>query len=351
MEKKIAKTQEQTDKNIENRKDRGDSPRRIKHKFDKPNPIDSLANKKVLHDRGDSKKAKFEETQIKYDATKLNKAVEANPKSIKQTISVASKNGIQPKRNDQKSPSNSTDFALHDDKPKTWTNSKLADGRATCGKKTLEKVEGSSRQTSDVKSDHEAGNGARQGGANRRKVKEVITIPYMPADDPPCQETDNEPAPVTEPKTKPRNVAARHKAVTFKEQGEMSPNRQRTVPRGPRTRHVEAARTKAQNPPKQKRRRKPNSSPSPIKGAINESQPTEVVKWSPSCLSSQTRPYYEAWVDTSLTAVSRCSERERLRLEREMETLQRSWRPVTPELLYERHDDESYTGRIRVRLG
>ncbi|CAG9790608.1 unnamed protein product [Diatraea saccharalis] len=83
------------------------------------------------------------------------------------------------------------------------------------------------------------------------------------------------------------------------------------------------------------------------------SPPTEVAKWAPSSINKHTRPYYEAWVSTTLAAISKASKKDKLFLEKQhiLETFQRALarRPETPDLIHENFNDERYTGRIKVR--
>lgn len=85
----------------------------------------------------------------------------------------------------------------------------------------------------------------------------------------------------------------------------------------------------------------------------NASPPTEVAKWAPSCINHHTKPYYEAWVDTTLAAISKCSKKDKLYFEKQniVETFQRALleRSGSPDLVYENYNDERYAGRIKVR--
>ncbi|XP_004922205.1 uncharacterized protein LOC101735363 [Bombyx mori] len=97
-------------------------------------------------------------------------------------------------------------------------------------------------------------------------------------------------------------------------------------------------------------RRKQVASPASLRKA-SFSPPTEVAKWAPTCLNRETKPYYEAWVNTKLAAVSRgcdLNDRERTRL---METFRKALecRIDSPELVYEDLTDEKFTGRIRIK--
>lgn len=85
----------------------------------------------------------------------------------------------------------------------------------------------------------------------------------------------------------------------------------------------------------------------------NASPPTEVAKWAPSCINHHTKPYYEAWVDTTLAAISKCSKKDKLYFEKQniIQTFQRALleRPASPDLMYENYNDERYAGKIKVR--
>ncbi|XP_045783499.1 E3 ubiquitin-protein ligase BRE1-like isoform X2 [Maniola jurtina] len=83
----------------------------------------------------------------------------------------------------------------------------------------------------------------------------------------------------------------------------------------------------------------------------NGSPPTEVAKWAPSSINKHTQPYYEAWVATTLAAVSRNSKKnqqfyENQKLEKSFATLLQ--RDESPELMYENYLDERYTGKIKI---
>ncbi|CAF4942589.1 unnamed protein product [Pieris macdunnoughi] len=101
---------------------------------------------------------------------------------------------------------------------------------------------------------------------------------------------------------------------------------------------------------KKKKFRKKRSFPSPVLVKKGESPPTEVAKWAPSCVNKQTIPYYEAWVDTTLAAISKSSKKDRIL---EKQKLLKSFkkfleRPQTPDLIYD-HMDERYTGKIKIK--
>ncbi|CAG4969322.1 unnamed protein product [Colias eurytheme] len=82
-----------------------------------------------------------------------------------------------------------------------------------------------------------------------------------------------------------------------------------------------------------------------------ESPPTEVAKWAPNCLNKHTKPYYEAWVDTTLAAITKFSEKDKMFLEKQnlIESFRRMLeRPDSPDLVYN-HMDEKYLGKIKIR--
>ncbi|RVE54900.1 hypothetical protein evm_000267 [Chilo suppressalis] len=94
-------------------------------------------------------------------------------------------------------------------------------------------------------------------------------------------------------------------------------------------------------------------SESPESLVRGNSPQTEVAKWAPASINKHTKPYYEAWVSTTLAAISKASKRDKLFLEKQhiLQTFQRALatRPETPDLVYENFNDERYTGRIKVR--
>ncbi|KOB70630.1 Fad-dependent amine oxidoreductase [Operophtera brumata] len=102
-------------------------------------------------------------------------------------------------------------------------------------------------------------------------------------------------------------------------------------------------------PKKRGKKRRVTSPVLPVKGA---SPPTEVAKWAPSCISHHTKPYYEAWVDTTLAAISSGSNRDKLFFDKQrfIQSFQRALyeRTELPDLTYENCNDERYTGRIKV---
>ncbi|KAJ0184311.1 hypothetical protein K1T71_000734 [Dendrolimus kikuchii] len=99
------------------------------------------------------------------------------------------------------------------------------------------------------------------------------------------------------------------------------------------------------------RKRKQNKHVTSPEASIGKvSPPTEVAKWAPSCINEHTKPYYEAWVNTTLTAIARDGGNDELMLEKQriIESFKRALedRPKTPELVLL---NEKYTGRITVR--
>ncbi|XP_045508873.1 uncharacterized protein LOC123704535 [Colias croceus] len=91
--------------------------------------------------------------------------------------------------------------------------------------------------------------------------------------------------------------------------------------------------------------------PSPDPFRKGESPPTEVAKWAPNCLNKHTKPYYEAWVDTTLAAITKFSEKDKMFLEKQnlIESFRRMLeRPDSPDLVYN-HMDEKYLGKIKIR--
>ncbi|CAB3242651.1 unnamed protein product [Arctia plantaginis] len=79
---------------------------------------------------------------------------------------------------------------------------------------------------------------------------------------------------------------------------------------------------------------------------------TEVAKWAPSSVNQETKPYYEAWVNTRLTAISKYRKNDNWYLYDKafLKSLKKSMeRPPTPDLFYSNFADERYTGRIKIR--
>lgn len=93
---------------------------------------------------------------------------------------------------------------------------------------------------------------------------------------------------------------------------------------------------------------------SPKSSKMIVSPPTEVARWVPASIDEQTKPYYEAWVNTTLAAISKNTKQDRLFYEKYKASLLASLkkaeqeRPQTPELFYENFSDERYTGRIKI---
>ncbi|KAJ8706506.1 hypothetical protein PYW07_012584 [Mythimna separata] len=86
------------------------------------------------------------------------------------------------------------------------------------------------------------------------------------------------------------------------------------------------------------------------------SPPTEVARWAPSSADPETIPYYEAWINTTLAAISKNPEQDKLAYEKRQAELLRSFEkilderpPPSPELFYANCADEKYTGKIRFR--
>lgn len=102
-----------------------------------------------------------------------------------------------------------------------------------------------------------------------------------------------------------------------------------------------------------RKRQKQRLATSPDLSVRMRSPPTEVAKWAPSSINRHTKPYYEAWVNTTLAAISKNSRKDKLFMEKQniLQSFQRALaeRPETPELVYENCTDERYTGRIKVK--
>lgn len=88
------------------------------------------------------------------------------------------------------------------------------------------------------------------------------------------------------------------------------------------------------------------------------SPPTEVARWAPASIDPQTKPYYEAWVDTTLTATSKHTKKDKDKYlyeyqNRLLQSFRRALeeRPKSPELFYSKFADERYAGRIKIRQG
>ncbi|XP_046975984.1 uncharacterized protein LOC124542096 [Vanessa cardui] len=89
---------------------------------------------------------------------------------------------------------------------------------------------------------------------------------------------------------------------------------------------------------------------SPIRERYGVSPPTEIAKWAPNTITDHTRPYYEAWINTTLSAI--CNKKDETYLEKKKiwKTFQKSLEDgsFSPDLIYENFTDERFTGRIRV---
>ncbi|XP_047542974.1 MATH and LRR domain-containing protein PFE0570w-like [Vanessa atalanta] len=89
---------------------------------------------------------------------------------------------------------------------------------------------------------------------------------------------------------------------------------------------------------------------SPVRERNGVSPPTEIAKWAPNSITDHTRPYYEAWINTTLSAI--CSKKDGLYLDKKKiwKTFQQTLdeRSYSPELIYENFADERFTGKIRI---
>lgn len=82
---------------------------------------------------------------------------------------------------------------------------------------------------------------------------------------------------------------------------------------------------------------------------------TEVAKWKPSSITQDTKPYYEAWVDTTLAATTKCSKFDQVKLNKQqvIKTFKRALdldmasRPDSP--VFVKATDEKYVGKITVK--
>lgn len=117
------------------------------------------------------------------------------------------------------------------------------------------------------------------------------------------------------------------------------------------TRTNEYVKEPVTNKKKKIKRLKRNSSPEMQTGNASP-PPTEVARWAPASVNPHTKPYYDAWVNTTLAAISRNAAKDKnfLRKENLIRTFQRiiEERPQTPELKYVGFDEEKYAGRITV---
>ncbi|KPJ00439.1 hypothetical protein RR46_07029 [Papilio xuthus] len=352
MYKKNLKTQEHTEKRFDDK----NKPRDVEivlRKINRNNRFEStnLRIPRILHDRGDAKNTKVD-AKFKYDSSKVNRATEANAKCIKtETISYRNNSFRKINGSNKIIPNKdvSNDSKLKLTNIKTENKEKVVED-----KKVLEKEP--QIQKTLVKNDRIGTEKSKVSDEKKPKIKEIITIPYLPLDDSVTQITDEEISepikPIIKDTTKSTPKTLSPKTVTFKDQRlksakktENKDNKMKNIS------NIKMKNNKTKTPTTTKGlRRRKRFSASPAKCVINEFPPTEVVKWEPSCLTSQTQPYYEAWVDTTLTAFSKYSEHEKSIMEKDLlKALQHLKRPVSPELIYERFKDERYTGRIRIR--
>ncbi|KPJ12614.1 hypothetical protein RR48_02247 [Papilio machaon] len=352
MYKRNLKTQEHTEKRFEDK----NKPKDIEivlTKLNRNNRFQStnLRVPRILHDRGDSKNTKVD-IKFKYDSSKVNRATEADAKTIK-TETISFRNNSFRKINGSNKIISNKDGFNNDSKLKLL-NLKIENKEKVAEDKKVFEKEPQIQKTL-VKNDRTGTEISKEGDQKKPKIKEVITIPYLPLDDSVTQIPDEEFSEVIKPiikdtsKSSPKTLSP--KTVTFKDQRLKSAKK--TENRDNQVKNVSNLKiknkTKTPTTTKGQRRRK-RFSASPVKCVINEFPPTEVVKWEPSCLTSQTQPYYEAWVDTTLTAFSKYSDEEKYIMEKDLlKALQHLKRPVSPELIYERFKDERYTGRIRIR--
>lgn len=88
---------------------------------------------------------------------------------------------------------------------------------------------------------------------------------------------------------------------------------------------------------------------SPTRSQDGDSPPTEIAKWSTD-ISEHTKPYYEAWINSTLAAISNKNERMYLEKQKIIKSFKKALeqRSKSPELLYENFADERFTGRIKI---
>lgn len=88
---------------------------------------------------------------------------------------------------------------------------------------------------------------------------------------------------------------------------------------------------------------------SPTRSQDGDSPPTEVAKWSTD-ISEHTKPYYEAWINSTLAAISNKNERMYLEKRKIIKSFKKALelRSKSPELFYENFADERFTGRIKI---
>ncbi|CAH2211043.1 jg21919 [Pararge aegeria aegeria] len=79
---------------------------------------------------------------------------------------------------------------------------------------------------------------------------------------------------------------------------------------------------------------------------------TEVAKWAPNSIDEHTKPYYEAWVTPTLSAVSRDPKKDKLYHENQklIKTLKKLMERESEsyELIHENYMDARFTGKIKI---
>ncbi|OWR41928.1 hypothetical protein KGM_215145 [Danaus plexippus plexippus] len=76
---------------------------------------------------------------------------------------------------------------------------------------------------------------------------------------------------------------------------------------------------------------------------------TEVAKWAPDCINKHTKPYYEAWINTTLTAISKDTKGKNLNAKQLMKSFKQALERVqSPDLVYKDFTDERNVGRIKI---
>ncbi|CAG9577649.1 unnamed protein product [Danaus chrysippus] len=76
---------------------------------------------------------------------------------------------------------------------------------------------------------------------------------------------------------------------------------------------------------------------------------TEVAKWAPDCINKHTKPYYEAWIDTTLTAISKDTKGKNINAKHLIKTFKQALqRAQSPDLVYKDFTDERNVGRIKI---
>ncbi|CAH2083672.1 unnamed protein product [Euphydryas editha] len=88
---------------------------------------------------------------------------------------------------------------------------------------------------------------------------------------------------------------------------------------------------------------------SPTRSQDGGSPPTEIAKWSTN-INDHTKPYYEAWINSTLAAMSNKKERMYLEKQKILKSFKKALeqRSKSPELFYENFSDERFTGRIKI---